>query len=73
MPDFNPNNPRENLSLDEIEEQEQAEKKAKKAKFNIFNRAFRDGQGVSKEEIAISKNPTLANFFKLTATAYQPP
>ena len=66
MPDFYPNNPRENLSLDEIEEQEQAEKKAKKAKFNIFNRAFRDGQGVSKEEIAISKNPTLANFFKLT-------
>ena len=63
MPEFN-RDPREHLSLDQIEEMEQAEK-AEKKKFNLFSRAYRDGKGVDKEEIAIADNPTFLNFFKL--------
>lgn len=58
----------ENLSLDEIEAREQAEikraKREERKKFNVFNSAYADGKGVDKEEIAISENPTLPNFFK---------
>ena len=63
MPDFN-RDPRERLSLDEIEELEQAEK-AEKKRFNIFSRSNKDGKGVDKEELAIADNPTFLNFFKL--------
>ena len=63
MPDFN-RDPREKLSLDEIESRELAEKKEKK-KFNLFAGAFRDGKGVDKDELAIADNPTFVNFFRL--------
>ncbi len=64
MPD-NRQPDRENLSLDEIEAREQAEKKQNKPRFNLFNRAYADGAGVEKDEVPISDNPTLVNFFKL--------
>ncbi|MBQ9716615.1 MAG: HAD-IC family P-type ATPase, partial [Clostridia bacterium] len=58
----------ENLSLDEIEAREQEEirqaKRAERKKFNVFNSAYADGKGVDRDEIAISENPTLPNFFK---------
>jgi len=66
MSNYNPNNNRENLSLDEIEALEEEEKRsAQKSKFNIFNKAAEDGKGVDKDEIAIADNPTFLNFFKL--------
>ncbi len=69
MADFNNYNRGDDnrkLSLDEIEEQEQAEKRAaKKAKFNIFSKSGKDGKGVEKDEIPISDQPTLKNFFVL--------
>ncbi len=60
----------EGLSLDEIEELEEQEKKEqkkkeRKEKFNIFNRLYKDGNGVDKDEEQIAVNPTLKNFFKL--------
>ena len=59
-----------NLSLDEIEAREQEElrnaKRAQRKKFNLFNSAYADGKGVDEEEIAISENPNLLNFFKFT-------
>ncbi len=58
----------ENLSLDEIEAREQEEirraKREERKKFNVFNSAYADGKGVDKDEIAISENPSLPNFFK---------
>lgn len=58
----------ENLSLDEIEAREQEEirsaRRAERKKFNVFNSVYSDGKGVDKEEIAISENPNLINFFK---------
>ena len=66
MSNYNPNKNQENLSLDEIEALEANAKKAeRKEKFNIFNRTYADGKGVDKDEIPISANPTLPNFFKL--------
>ena len=66
MSNYDPNSNKKNLSLDEIEALEQEEKKKeKKAKFNIFDRAYRDGAGVEKDEIDIADNPNLINFFKL--------
>lgn len=66
MSNYDPNKSNKKLSLDEIEEHEQEEKNnGKKNKFNIFNRVYRDGAGVSKDEIAIADNPNLLNFFKL--------
>ncbi len=62
MPDFNERNNRP--SLDEIEEAEIAEQKKKK-KFNIFSRAYADGKGVDKDEVAIADNPGFVNFFRL--------
>ncbi len=61
---------RPGYSLDEIEEMEsreleEAAKKEKKSKFNIFNRLSKDGKGVEKDEIDISDDPKLINFFKL--------
>jgi len=64
MSNYNPNENKK-LSLDEIEEMEQEEKRKKKKKFNIFSHAYDDGKGVDKDEIAISDNPNLINFFKL--------
>lgn len=66
MSNYDPNSNKKNLSLDEIEALEQEEKKKeKKAKFNLFDRAYRDGAGVEKDEIDIADNPNLINFFKL--------
>lgn len=66
MSNYNPNQDKENLSLDEIEALEQEEKRQqRKAKFNIFNKASEDGKGVDKDEVAIADDPSLVNFFKL--------
>lgn len=66
----NNRNSYEGLSLDEIEELEEQEKreqkkKERKEKFNIFNRLYKDGSGVEKDEEQIADNPNLKNFFKL--------
>ncbi len=37
-----------------------------KKKWSLFGGLYRDGKGVSKDEENITKNPTFANFFKLS-------